>query len=94
MTPRFRTLIGAKRPPLRAASLRKYEVSDRLRILGTPRSVFDVARDLMSGALCLVEFAFGLHLFVAGNFPDRILDRALCLIGGAFEVFFVHFSLL
>src|SRR5271170_3309558 len=63
-------------------------------IRGFLHRVLDVADRAVRGALRLVHLAFGLKLFVAGQFTGRILDGALHLVGRAFDVFFVHGSFL
>src|SRR5437763_6982906 len=58
------------------------------------RRVLDMARNLLRRALRFVHFAFGFHLFVAGDLASLILYRALHLLGGPFHVFLIHVPIL
>ena len=49
--------------------------------------IFDIARDVVRFAFGLIELAFRLQLLVAGHLAGGIFDGALCLIGGALDVF-------
>jgi hypothetical protein len=52
--------------------------------------VLDVAGGVVCGAFGFVELAFGLKLFVAGQFAGGIFDGALGLVGRALNVFAIH----
>src|ERR1700722_20876472 len=78
----------------KAARRRPSNGASRLAFVRLTCGVLDVADGLMRGALCLVDFAFHLHLLVARDLAERVLDIALRLIGRAFDVFLVHDLLL
>src|SRR5712671_3291367 len=54
------------------------------------RRLLHVAFDLMGGALCFVELAFSPQLLVSRQLASGLLDGALGLFSGAFDVFPVH----
>jgi hypothetical protein len=55
--------------------------------------IFNITRGAMRGAFSLVEFTFSLQFFVARGLSNSVLDTALYLFGGAFEVFAIHTEL-
>src|ERR1700722_11895785 len=63
----------------KAARRRPSNVASRLAFVRLTGGVLDVADGLMRGALCLVDFAFHLHLLVARDLAERVLDSALRL---------------
>src|SRR6476620_1515525 len=52
--------------------------------------VLDAADGVLNLAFGLVELAFVLELFVAGDLADAFLDTALDLLAGAFDAVLVH----
>src|SRR3954454_18142462 len=58
------------------------------------RSVLRIAGRVVGSALCLIHLALGLHLLVTRNLAGRVLDGALDLVGGTFDVFAIHDRLL
>jgi hypothetical protein len=61
---------------------------------GVPDGVFDVAKRLAGFALRLVHLPFGLQTLVVHHLAGGVLHGAFGLIRGAFDMFFVHDSLL
>jgi hypothetical protein len=58
------------------------------------RRVLNVARGVVCGTLGLIDFAFGLKLFISGQFAGGIFDSAFGLIGRALNVFTIHVCIL
>ena len=47
--------------------------------------VLEIARYVMSSALCFVELAFRFQLLVAGQLPSGVFNGTLCLVSGTFR---------
>jgi hypothetical protein len=72
---------------------RPLPVAPRLRHVPTRRAASGLdgaAERDMRVALRLIHFALGLHVFIAGHFPDRLLDNAFRLVGRPSHVLLVH----
>src|ERR1700683_1437006 len=54
------------------------------------KRVFHVAYGVVCFAFRFVELAFSLQLLVAGHLAGRVLNRALCFVGGTLDVFAIH----